>query len=151
MWAPLAEREIETPCAQEKLANWEMASKQTTLGVFFSLSKESVRNSREPKASAESTCTKGKTSDSESVSETLNDCASGSTSDSTSRSTQSEKDRIQPSTQDCTCQCYSHPEEPYHPSDLSESKIRHKHHSKGRQMGQKKSYQRKIQSSWFVK
>ena len=36
MWAPLAEG---APCAQEKLANWEMASKQRTLGVFFSLSK----------------------------------------------------------------------------------------------------------------
>ena len=101
MWALLAEREIETPCAQQKLANWEMASKQTALGVFFTLSKESVRNSGEPKASAEST--KGNASDSGSVSETLNDCASGSTSDSTSRFTQSENDRIQPSTQDCTC------------------------------------------------
>ena len=89
-----------TMCTR-KLANWEMVSKQITLGVFFS--KESVRNSGEPKASAEST--KGNASDSESVSETLNDCALGSSSDSTSRPTQNENDRIQPSTQDCTCQC----------------------------------------------
>ena len=70
---------------------------------------------------------------------------------SASISTLSETDSIPPSVHGCTCQCCSHPEAPYHPSDLSDSKICHKHHSKDRKKGEKKSYQRKIQSSWFVK
>ena len=47
--------------------------------------------------------------------------------------------------QGCSCQCCSIPETPYQPSDVSDSKVRHAHHSKDRSMGQKKCYDRKIQ------
>ena len=116
-----------------------MARQQTTLGRFFS--KESDRDVEEVSTGS----SKGSSESDVAMSETLEECASASTS------TQTETDSIQPSTHGCTCQCCSHPDVPYHPSDLSESKIRHEHHSKDRNMGQKKSYQRKIQSSWFVK
>lgn len=79
------------------------------------------------------------------VLESHKECASASTS------TLSETDSIQPSVHGCICQCCSQPEVPYHPSDLSDSKICHEHHSKDRKKGQKRSYQRNIQSSWFVK
>ena len=37
----------------------------------------------------------------------------------------------------CSCQCCTVPETPYQPSDVSDSKVRHAHHSKDKSMGQK--------------
>lgn len=106
-----------------------MAGQQTTLGRFFS--KESALE----KVSTDS----GSSSESDvEVLESHKESASASTS------TMSETDSIRPSVHGCTCQCCSHPEAPYHPSDLSDSKICHEHHSKDRKKGEKKSYQRKI-------
>ena len=64
-----------------------------------------------------------------------------------------ERNQTSESIHDCTCQCCSNPEIPYHPSDISctESKIRHSHQSEERKMGQVKSYNRKIQPSWCAK
>ena len=40
--------------------------------------------------------------------------------------------------QGCSCQCCTIPEYPYQPSDVSDSKVRHTHHSKDKNTGQKK-------------
>ena len=55
------------------------------------------------------------------------------------------------STSTCTCQCCTKPETPYHPSEVSDSKVAVAHHSKERKMGQLKTYSRKIQPSWYGK
>ena len=60
---------------------------------------------------------------------------------------------LQPSKspQGCSCQCCTNPEVPYRPSDVSDSKVCHAHHSKDKRVGQKKCYDRKIQPNWFMK
>ena len=51
----------------------------------------------------------------------------------------------------CECQCCIHPNTPYQPMDVMESKTTHSHLSKKRQAGKVKSYSRKIQPSWYKK
>ena len=55
------------------------------------------------------------------------------------------------STSFCACQSCANPGTPYHPSEVSDSKVTVAHQSKERQAGQLKTYTRKIQSSWYTK
>lgn len=61
----------------------------------------------------------------------------------------------QPSTSSCVspceCRCCTDVSIPYHPLDVSESKISHAYHNKEREQGKLKSYARKIQPSWYEK
>ena len=50
----------------------------------------------------------------------------------------------------CECQCCTNITIPYHPMDVSDSKVSHAHHSKERK-GMVKAYSRKIQPSWYEK
>ena len=51
----------------------------------------------------------------------------------------------------CECQCCMNITIPYHPLDLSDSKVSHVHQSKERKGGKLKTYSRKIQPSWYAK
>ena len=55
------------------------------------------------------------------------------------------------STSVCNCQCCIKPETPYHPSEVSNSKVAIAHQSKERKVGQMKTYSRRIQPSWYDK
>lgn len=51
----------------------------------------------------------------------------------------------------CECQCCTQPNIAHQPLEVSDSKIMHIHHSKERKVGQRKSYVRMIQPSWYSK
>ena len=48
----------------------------------------------------------------------------------------------------CECQCCTNITIPYHPMDVSDSKVSHAHHSNERK-GKVKAYSRKIKPSWY--
>ena len=52
---------------------------------------------------------------------------------------------------DCLCLCCTNPENPHHPVEVSHSKVPVVHQSKERKGGQKKTYARSIQPSWYDK
>ena len=103
-------------------------------------------------------CSRGSTQDVQSIVETPDTSESESV-----RQTQSEleptDDLVDEETSDsestltsnCSCPCCTRPESSHQPLEVSDSKVAVAHHSKERKAGQKKTYLRSIQPSWYGK
>ena len=100
-------------------------------------------------------CSRSSTQDVQSTAETT-DTESVGQSQSKLESTDDLVDAEAPnsestSTLNCSCPCCTKPESSHHPLEVSNSKVAIAHHRKERKAGQRKTYSRSIQPSWYGK